>query len=172
MSDAEAYVRRLDAVAERLAAHAGDSANDALTSPDATTGERWERGQVWAHLAEFVPYWIEQARFVIAAGDAGPVPFGRTKRDEGRIAAIERDRGQPASVLWSDTHAGIEELRTFLLGLDHTAWEARGLHPTLGIMSMGRIVDEFLVGHLEEHADQLDELRQAGGADEGGAPAT
>jgi hypothetical protein len=159
MPDAETYVRRLDAVEERLASHVNDDVrSDALTSADAGSGERWERGQVWAHLAEFVPYWIDQARMVIAAADAGPVAFGRTKRDEGRIAAIERDRDQPVSVLWSEAHGDIEELRTFLLGLDDTAWDARGLHPTLGVMPMERIVEEFLVGHLEEHADQLDEL--------------
>jgi hypothetical protein len=163
MPDADAYLQRLDAVDQRLAAHVSDEESDALTSPDTSTGERWQRGQVWAHLAEFVPYWIEQVELVLRTSDGEPVPFGRTKRDEGRIAAIERDRHQPVSVLWSDTHAGIERLRTFLLGLDAPAWEARGLHPTLGVMSLRRILDEFLVGHLEEHAVQLDELRQTSG---------
>jgi hypothetical protein len=161
MTDASAWLQRLDQAEERLAAHVGDDvARGARTTPDATTGERWERGQVWAHVAEFIPYWIDQAGRVITGYDGEPVPFGRTKSDEGRIAAIERDRSLPVTVLWSDVHADIEQLRRFLESLDAGAWSARGLHPTLGVMSMERIVDEFLVGHLEQHAGQLDELRQ------------
>jgi hypothetical protein len=49
-------------------------------------------------------------------------------------------------------------LREFLAGLDAAAWTARGLHPTLGVLPLPEIVDHFLVGHLEEHADQLDRL--------------
>jgi hypothetical protein len=156
------YLRRLDDVNERLALHAAAAAQPgALTTADPSSGERWEQGQVWAHLAEFVPYWIEQAQRVITLYDGEPVPFGRTKRDEGRVAAIERDREQPLSVLWADAHGDVEQLRAFLHHLDAQAEAARGLHPTLGVMSMDDIIEEFLVGHLEQHADQLDELQRS-----------
>ena len=46
--------------------------------------------------------------------------------------------------------------------LDDSAWAARGLHPTLGEMDLAKIVDEFLVGHLEQHAAQLDQLAASG----------
>jgi hypothetical protein len=52
----------------------------------------------------------------------------------------------------------IGELRGFLGGMSDAAWSARGAHPTLGVMSMEKLVDEFMVGHLEQHADQLDSL--------------
>jgi hypothetical protein len=160
MADTDTLLRRLDDVSERLAAQATASVPaDARTRPDAGTGERWERGQVWAHLAEFVPYWIEQANLVIRSYDGDPVAFGRTKRDAGRTGAIERDRSQPIAVLWADTHGDLEQLRAFLARLDQTAWAARGLHETLGVMSLERIVEEFLVGHLEQHAEQLEELQ-------------
>ncbi len=35
-----------------------------------------------------------------------------------------------------------------------------GAHPRLGDMPLAQIVEEFVVGHLEEHADQLDLLRE------------
>ncbi len=141
---------------------AAASRPNARTSPDPSSGERWEAGQVWAHLAEFVPYWIEQAQRLIASYDDEPVPFGRTKTDAARVAAIERDRTQPVSVLWADSHTDIEHLRNFLQRLDADAWRVRGLHPTLGVMDLDRIVGEFLVGHLEQHAEQLDELARDG----------
>jgi hypothetical protein len=162
MTDAETFLRRLDDVSQRLAAQASAQvAEDARTDADPGTGERWQRGQVWAHLAEFVPYWVEQATLVINAYGGEPVVFGRTKRDEGRIGAIERDRSLPISVLWADTHSDIEELREFLVRLDDKAWDARGLHPTLGVMPVDHIIEEFLVGHLEQHAEQLEALQRA-----------
>lgn len=38
------------------------------------------------------------------------------------------------------------------------SWSAQGWHPTLGVMDLTRIVDEFMVKHLEEHAEQLDRM--------------
>ena len=81
MSVADGYLARLDAVEARLAALAESSPPpDALTGADPSSGERWDRGQVWAHLAEFIPYWIAQSRPILEAQPSGePVRFGRTK---------------------------------------------------------------------------------------------
>ncbi len=153
-----AFAQRLDAVEARLRAHAQrEFPVDALTSPDPPTGERWEAGQVWAHVAEFIPYWLGETALVIE-GREQPQPFGRTKSDPGRIAAIERDRRTDRMRLWHRTERDIASLRAFLTGLDDAAWETGGLHPTLGEMDLSEIVDEFLVGHLEQHARQLDQL--------------
>ncbi len=155
----EAHISRLDAVEARLAALASTPIDAAaLTDADPGSGERWDGGQVWAHLAEFVPYWLEQLRAVTTAFRDEPVPFGRTKTDPARVAAIERDRSLAIAVLWSQTLSDMESLRRFLEVLPEAAWHARGLHPTLGVMDVGGILDEFLVGHLEEHADQLASL--------------
>jgi hypothetical protein len=160
MSDSSAaFVERLDAVEARLRALAGrDTPEGALTAPDPPTGERWEAGQVWAHLAEFIPYWLAEVSLVIERGIIEPVAFGRSKSDPARISAIERDRRGDRGALWNRTAAGLASLRAFLLGLDPSAWEARGRHSTLGDMDLARIVDEFLVGHLEQHALQLEGL--------------
>ena len=134
----------------------------ARTAADPGSGEQWEAGQIWAHLAEFVPFWIDQTQMVINRYMDEPVPFGRVSTDPGRLGAIERDRTQPISVLWIATHSDLETLRVFIETLDESAWSARGVHTTRGVMDVQRIVDEFLVGHLEEHADQLDSLAHAG----------
>src|SRR5919198_752694 len=71
-----------------------------LTSPDPPTGERWEWGQVWAHLSEFCPYWMGQVRLVLESPQSeDPMPFGRVKSDPARVAAIEADRGRPPAEL-------------------------------------------------------------------------
>ncbi len=159
---AQEFTSRLDAVEERLRAHAArDFPAGALTSPDPPTGERWEAGQVWAHVAEFIPYWLGEVRLVVEQRGDQPVPFGRTKSDRVRIAAIERDRSTDQVRLWRRTAGDIASLRAFLDGLSDSAWSARGLHPTLGEMDLSQIIEEFLVGHLEQHAGQLDQLAAA-----------
>jgi hypothetical protein len=153
---------RLDAVERRLEAHAARDDHRGLTRADPKTGERWERGQVWAHLAEFVPYWMAEVRKVLAAPSTGPVPFGRIKTDPGRVGYIAEHRGEPPAAQLGRTKAGIRDLREWLRGLPDQAWAARGIHQTRGVMALEQIVDEFMVGHLDEHAAQLDELAPGG----------
>ncbi len=158
MSTGTDYIARLDAVEARLATAASTEPEPgALTGADPESGERWDRGQVWAHLAEFIPYWIAQAGPVLRDHPSDePVPFGRTKRDPERIGAIERDRREAISALWDDTRSDIATLRTFLGTIEPDQWNMRGLHPTLGAMTVDELTERFLVGHLEEHADQLE----------------
>ena len=159
MTDRANFVDRLDAVAGRLEALARrQTPAGSLTDPDPPTGERWEAGQVWAHMAEFVPYWMAEVVQVVDRGRTEPEPFGRTKADPGRIAAIERDRHVDRGALWRRLDGDIARVRTWLAGLDAAAWTARGRHSSMGAMDLGSIVDEFLVGHLEQHAAQLEAL--------------
>jgi DinB superfamily len=148
------------AVAEgRLAAFAEDPP-PGLTDPDPATGEQWDAGQAWAHVAEFVPYWQNEMRRVIAAAARGeePVPFGRTSADEGRVGAIEAGRHQPPAEQMARLSAALSELRTYLVGLTADQWAARGDHSRLGELTVAQIVERFVVGHLEEHAKQLEKL--------------
>jgi hypothetical protein len=156
------YLDRLTAVRARLEAQAAAGLPPGLTDPDPGGTERWEAGQVWAHLAEFPSYWLRQVGAILderAAGEAEPIPFGRTKADPERVAAIERDRRADPAALLRHVTGGIADAEKALRALPADAWRARGLHPTLGPMPLPRIVEEFIVGHLEEHADQLDLLR-------------
>lgn len=165
MSTRDQFLERLDVVEARLAAAAArEPAPGALTEADPSSGERWDRGQVWAHLAEFIPYWIAQTRPVISGRPSGvPVRFGRTHADPERIGAIERDRREPVTELWAATREHIAELRAFLGELSPDEWLAVGHHPTRGAMSVSQIIEDFLIGHLEQHADQLEGLGQTAG---------
>ncbi|MEX0625054.1 MAG: threonine/serine dehydratase [Chloroflexota bacterium] len=152
---------RLARVERRLVAHAARPLPSGLTDPDPGASERWEAGQVWAHLAEFPGYWLDQVRKLLAARAAGaaePIPFGRTKADAGRIAAIELERRTDPAELLRRVTAQIGDASATLQGLPPEAWQARGLHPSVGEMSLGAIVERFVLSHLEEHADQLDGL--------------
>jgi hypothetical protein len=145
---------RLQSAAGRIRAAAPLLPAEALTTPDPDTGERWDRGQILAHVAEMLPYWVRQVELVVA-GD-GQTPFGRVRADPGRVGPIERDRRQDPDRLLTRIDQGVAGVLAMLDGLDEAALARTGRHQTLGELSAGEIVDRFLVEHLEEHADQLD----------------
>jgi hypothetical protein len=145
--------RRLQAAAGRIRASALVLPEEALTDPDPDSGERWDRGQVLAHVAEMLPYWAQQAE-LIASGRQ--TEFGRVSSDPDRIAAIERDRREDPGRLLGRVDEGVAVVLALVDGLDDQALARTGRHQTLGDMTVAEIVDRFAVAHLEEHADQLD----------------
>ena len=156
-----AALARLAAVERRLGEHAARPLPSGLTDPDPGASERWEAGQVWAHLAEFPGFWLDQMRKILvdhAAGEAGPIPFGRLKTDPGRTGPIERERRTAPAELLRRVTAQLAELSAEMTRLPDDAWNVVGLHPTLGAMSLEAILERFVLAHLEEHADQLDGL--------------
>ena len=155
------YLARLAAAERRLAEHAARPLPPGLADPDPGATERWEAGQVWAHLAEFPGFWLAEVRRILAAQSAGAgglVPFGRSKTDASRTDPIERERRTDPAELLRRTTAQLADVSSMLRGLRDAAWTAHGLHPRLGEMTVAQIVERFILAHLEEHADQLDGL--------------
>ena len=159
-SDVDALIARLADAERRLAEHAAKPPPPGLTEPDPGGTEQWEAGQVWAHLAEFPAYWLGQAQRVIALPTYEPVPFGRVKTDAGRIEAIERDRNTDPSALLERVRTSLAEVTDAVRSFPPEAWARRGAHPTRGDMTVQKIIEKFIVDHLEEHADQLDSLKR------------
>ena len=147
------WLERLDAVRVRLDALAARDLHG-LTSADPASGEQWEAGQVWAHLAEFGDYWLGELEKVLG----GAKEFGRTKADPERIAAIERDRSTDRTALVARVHASLDRLRSRLESMTDDDWKKSSHHSTLGDMTIDDQMQHFHVGHYEEHADQLESL--------------
>lgn len=155
----DSLLARMSDAERRLAEHADQPPPSGLTDPDPGGEERWEAGQVWAHLAEFPDYWLRQAERVIALPTSEPVPFGRVKTDARRVEAIERDRHADPAALLQRVRGSLAEVSDAVRGWREKDWRRRGVHPTLGEMTVETIVERFIVDHLEEHAEQLDSLR-------------
>ncbi len=152
---------RLGDAETRVNAAAKSDPPTGLTEPDPGAEERWNVGQVWAHMAEFVPYWKLQLEKVFDRASAQPVPFGRVRTDPTRNAAIAAGvSAKPADVVGqvTDSLAGV---RALAADKGPTDWSREGLHPTLGVMDARRMLERFLVTHLEEHAAQLERLAAA-----------
>jgi hypothetical protein len=150
-------LERLDVAEARLRQHAAIAA-DGLTPADEKTGERWEPGQAWGHIAEFVPYWHGQIARVLEPGAMRPVSFGRVANDPDRLAAIEAGRGDSPADQMGRVAGAVAAVRTYLGSLSEDDLAVRGTHPTLGEMDVRSIAERFVVRHLEEHAGQLDRL--------------
>lgn len=158
----DTLLTRMADAERRLAEHAAAPLPSGLTEPDELTSEQWEAGQVWAHLAEFPGYWLGQVQRVIAQPTHGAIPFGRVKTDSYRVEAIERERHTDPAALLERVRSSLAEIGDEMRSWPPEAWRLCGAHPSLGEMTVERIVDHFIVAHLEEHADQLDALRSAG----------
>jgi len=152
----DTLLARLADAERRLAEHAAAPLPEGLSDPDPGAEERWEAGQVWAHLAEFPAYWLGQAERVIAQPTQAPVPFGRVKTDAGRVEAVERDRHADPAALLARVRASLVDVSNAVRSWDDATWQLRGVHPVRGEMPVERIIERFIVDHLEEHADQLD----------------
>ena len=163
----DALLARMADAERRLADHASAPAPPGLTEPDPDGDERWEAGQVWAHVAEFPGYWLAQVERVIEMSSHEPVTFGRTKADAGRVEAIERDRHEEPGALLERARASLARATETARSLSPEAWHRQGTHPTRGEMTVREIVEHFIVEHLEEHADQLDGLRRGSAASPG-----
>jgi hypothetical protein len=120
----------------------------------------WGPKEVLAHVAEMVPYWLAQTEAILAAPSdpAEPLPFGRIATDPERIASIGRDRALPAIELLAGIDAGLADVLARLDALGPADRARRGVHLRLGEMAVEAIVERFIVGHLEEHVRQLEEI--------------
>ena len=128
MTERDELIARLAAAEKRLVEHA--AADDrglphGLTDPDPGGTERWEAGQVWAHVAEFPGYWLDQIREVVAhADDPDPHRFGRLRTDPGRVGAIERDRHTDPAALMERVRSSLAEVSDAIRTLPDSAWTA------------------------------------------------
>lgn len=123
----------------------------------------WGPKEVLAHVAEMVPYWLGQIEAIQDAPEEG-VPFGRVATDPERIDRIGRDRALPAGELFDRIDRGLADALALQNRFDSAAKARRGTHSRLGQMTTDAIVQRFIVGHLEEHVRQLEEILARGPA--------
>ncbi len=125
---------------------------------DARTGERWDRGNVLGHVAEMLPYWTAQVRAVVdGAGTMGRDEVGTARRrmgiDSGREAGeealLERIDAEMVGLLALLADMGDADLDRRLVVRSHDG-ESQ--------VNLRRELERLLVGHLEEHLQQLRSL--------------
>jgi hypothetical protein len=155
----DSLIARLDAVEPRLTSLAAASATGSRADAPATADEsQWEPGQVWGHVAEMLPHWLEEARRVVDLGTDTLLTIGRTEADPDRLAGIERWRTVPPTETMRHVSQALNDLRAFIRDADERTWSLRVSSRSAGEVDLREWVDLFMVGHLEEHASQLEAL--------------
>ncbi len=116
----------------------------------------WGPPEVLAHVTEMLPYWLGEVERVLAGGP-GSAPFGRVATDEVRIALVGRDRTVPLRDLFDRVESDVERYEGRLGGLTAADLARQGLHPSLGPMTVGQMLERLVIEHLAEHSTQLRE---------------
>jgi DinB family protein len=157
MSELQSYSHRLRAAREAIAATPLLGPGEP-GAPDESTGERWDRSNVLGHLAEMLPYWTSQMRAVIGgSGEVGRGEAGYARRRQG----IDSGHVQTEEALRSEIDAGIEGLAGLLAEMREGDLDRPVLYKTRDgerTIELREVVETVLVGHLEEHLRQLQEL--------------
>jgi hypothetical protein len=157
MSELDSYRERLVAARDALAATPLLGPGE-FGPPDEKTGERWDRTNVLGHVAEMLPYWTSQTRAVIGgAGEMGRGEAGYVRRREG----IDAGKVSSEADLRAQVDSGIEGLLLLLEEMrDQDLDRPVVYRPKDGDRqeTVGSVLEELMVGHLEAHIRQLHEL--------------
>jgi hypothetical protein len=157
MSDLHDLRTRLRAAHVRIAT-APETGPGIYGAPDPKTGERWNAGNVLGHAAEMLPFWVDQVRGALAGRrELGRGVEGYERRKEG----IESGATLSEDDLRTRVEAGVSLAAILLDEMSPADLERRVTYRSRDgeeHKTLGELVDQLIVGHLEEHAKQLGEL--------------
>jgi hypothetical protein len=131
----------------------------------------WGPPEVLAHVAEMIPYWLGEIDRIVSGDPAAPVPFGRVATDPDRIERIGRDRELPFGELFDRIERSSNDAANVIATLSPAERARVGSHPRRGEMSVSDSFEQFIVRHLEEHVEQLEDVVSSRETDGGTDPA-
>lgn len=150
-SELDDYRGRVLAARDRLRAMPALGAG-AAGPEDPQTGEAWDRLNVLGHVAEMLPFWVTQLRRGLRGEPYGRTDEGRRQRRAG-IDAREEERAVRLNI-----DRGCGRLLTLLDRLDDTDLERKLTNVAGDSVRVRDALEGQLVGHLEEHVEQLAQL--------------
>jgi uncharacterized damage-inducible protein DinB len=121
----------------------------------AAPGENeWSAMQTLGHMAEMIPYWLDHCQRLIAA-TAEPPTFGRTLGAVERLAGVEVGaRGDPEELL-RVLHEQVQAAARAIREMTVRERSKKGVHVRRGEMTVAEVIEQFIVGHAEEHLAQV-----------------
>ncbi len=154
----------LAALRERLAAardglaRLPDSDERHAGPADPSTGESWHRGNVLGHVNEMLPYWTDQIRRATAgSGMVGRDQEGAVHRRHG----IDQGDAATETELRRSVEEGIGGALEMMAGMSPADLEVVVVYHTRDgdrDARLGELLQTLIVGHLEDHVEQLADL--------------
>ena len=125
---------------------------------DPQTGERWDRFSILGHMSEFPTFWSAELAAAIESG----AEFGRRPGSTNRHDAVAGGAAAGEGALKRQVARGIENVLALLVKL-----QPADLDRTINMRGRGEVtvrwaLENLLVGHLEEHCNQLYALTTKG----------
>ena len=125
---------------------------------DPQTGERWDRLNILGHMSEFPAFWSAELAAAMETGEE----FGRRPGSTGRQDAVDAGAGIGESQLKRRVARGVETVLGLLGKLDPADLERTITMRGRGEVTVRWALENLLVGHLEQHCDQLYALTTSG----------
>lgn len=118
----------------------------------------WSAMQVLGHMVEMVPYWLGQARTLINAAE--PPTFGRTLDQPERLAGPARGANADPDELLSQWHEQVGAAVPAIREMPAADRSKKGIHTRRGEITVGDMIESFIVAHAEEHLAQMRDTLQ------------
>ena len=115
----------------------------------------WSVMKILGHVSEVLPYWSRVAAEV-AEKPGGTV--GRPEDDPDRMAAVERFTDTTLDEVLPTIQTGLAEATARLRAMPADGWGQTARHASYGEVTAGQIIDRFLIGHIEGHTRQVQDV--------------
>jgi uncharacterized damage-inducible protein DinB len=148
----ETQARRLESVAEQLTAALGkpEVARRLRVAP---SENEWSAMQILAHMVEMIPYWLHHCEALIAA--SAPPTFGRSLDALERLAGVARAATGNAEELLRQLNDEVKTAAEVIRKMSPDDRRKAGNHVRLGTITVADAIEQFIVGHAEEHCSQI-----------------
>ena len=149
----EMQARRLERVYDEVARVLRDAAvaSRLRTAPGQ---DEWSAMQTLGHVTEMIPYWLNHCRVLIAATGAPP-RFGRTPGSPERLAGVARGATSEPAALLARLEGEVRSAAASIRKLSEAERSKRGISGESGEITVGEVIESFIVGHAEEHVAQV-----------------
>jgi hypothetical protein len=105
-------------------------------------------------VTEMIPYWLEHCRVLIAA-TGEPPRFGRTAGSPERLAGVAQGAADEPEALLARLEAEVRAAAGTIRRLSPAERGKRGMSGERGEMTVGEVIESFIVSHAEEHLAQV-----------------
>ena len=126
--------------AERLRTHPGK--------------DEWSVMQILGHLAESVPYWLDNCRNLIAATGEPPV-IGRGLVAPERLVGVELGATGELDELLPRVESEIRAAAQAIRRMSPAERSKTGLHIRDGELTVAQVIERFIITHVEGHLAQI-----------------
>lgn len=151
-NSAEAQARRLERVDAQLAALLQPAGVQERLR--ASPGENeWSAMQILGHLAEMIPFWMNQCRRSLAATGEPPT-FGRAPGSTERMAGVERGEKSDPDELLRTLHVEVLSAARAIRAMTPEQ-RSRQVHTREKEITIADAIEDFIVHHAEEHLAQI-----------------